>query len=152
MMRLTLFAAAFLASTPALAQVPAPNAPAKELFGRKADAAPLEARAIGFYSKGCLAGGIALPVNGKTWQVMRLSRNRNWGHPDLIAFLERFAAKVPKVAGWNGILVGDLAQPRGGPMLTGHASHQVGLDADIWLTPSRIARWTRRSARRSRRS
>src|SRR5260370_1232574 len=23
----------------------------------------------------------------------------------------------------------------GGPMLTGHASHQVGLDADIWLTP-----------------
>ena len=24
----------------------------------------------------------------------------------------------------------------GGPMLTGHASHQVGLDADIWLTPA----------------
>jgi penicillin-insensitive murein endopeptidase len=32
-------------------------------------------------------------------------------------------------------LVGDMSQPRGGPMLTGHASHQVGLDADIWLTP-----------------
>jgi penicillin-insensitive murein endopeptidase len=28
-----------------------------------------------------------------------------------------------------------MAQPRGGPMLTGHWSHQVGLDADIWLTP-----------------
>jgi penicillin-insensitive murein endopeptidase len=28
-----------------------------------------------------------------------------------------------------------MSQPRGGPMLTGHASHQVGLDADIWLTP-----------------
>ncbi len=76
-----------------------------------------------------------MPVNGKTWQVMRLSRNRNWGHPDLIAFLERFSAKLPQVAGWPGILVGDLSQPRGGPMLTGHASHQVGLDADIWLTP-----------------
>jgi penicillin-insensitive murein DD-endopeptidase len=78
---------------------------------------------------------VALPVNGKTWQVMRLSRDRNWGHPDLIHFLERLANKVPKVAGWPGLLVGDIAQPRGGPMLGGHASHQVGLDADIWLTP-----------------
>jgi penicillin-insensitive murein DD-endopeptidase len=32
-------------------------------------------------------------------------------------------------------LVGDISQARGGPMFTGHASHQVGLDADIWLTP-----------------
>ena len=37
--------------------------------------------------------------------------------------------------GLAGILVGDMSQPRGGPMFTGHASHQVGLDADIWLTP-----------------
>ena len=65
---------------------------------------------------------------------MRLSRNRNWGHPKLIAFLERLAEKA-KQAGWNGLLVGDMSQPRGGPMLTGHTSHQVGLDADIWLTP-----------------
>ena len=28
-----------------------------------------------------------------------------------------------------------MAQPRGGPMISGHASHQIGLDADIWLTP-----------------
>ena len=66
---------------------------------------------------------------------MRLSRNRNWGHPELVALLERLAAKVHKDAGWPGLLVGDMSQPRGGPMLTGHASHQVGLDADIWLTP-----------------
>jgi penicillin-insensitive murein endopeptidase len=111
-----------------------PNIAAKELFGRKAKPAPLEARSIGYYTNGCLAGGVALPVNGKTWQVMRLSRNRNWGHPNLIKFLERLAEKAPKV-GWNGLLVGDLAQPRGGPMLTGHWSHQVGLDADLWLTP-----------------
>jgi penicillin-insensitive murein endopeptidase len=114
---------------------PTTKTPAKELFGRAQVAAPLAARAIGFYAKGCLAGGIALPVDGQTWQVMRLSRNRNWGHPDLIAMLERLAVKVPKVSNWNGILVGDLAQPRGGPMLTGHASHQLGLDADVWLTP-----------------
>jgi penicillin-insensitive murein endopeptidase len=108
---------------------------AKQLFGAAAMPSPLAARAIGFYAKGCLAGALALPVNGKTWQVMRLTRNRNWAHPNLIRFLEQFSAKVPRLAGWHGILVGDLSQPRGGPMLTGHTSHQVGLDADIWLTP-----------------
>ena len=66
---------------------------------------------------------------------MRLSRNRNWAHPDMVALLKRLAANVHKDAGWPGILVGDMSQPRGGPMFTGHASHQVGLDADIWLTP-----------------
>jgi penicillin-insensitive murein endopeptidase len=136
-MRLTILLSLALVPAAALAQTAEPKAgaPAKELFGRKAAPAPLAARAIGFYARGCLAGAVALPVDGKTWQVMRLSRNRNWGHPTLIQFLERFSAKVPQVAGWPGILVGDLSQPRGGPMLTGHASHQVGLDADIWLTP-----------------
>ena len=52
-----------------------------------------QARSIGYYTHGCLAGGVALPINGKTWQVMRLSRNRNWGHPNLIKFLERFASQ-----------------------------------------------------------
>ena len=120
--------------------------PAKELFGRKTAPAPMAARSIGFYSKGCLAGAKALPINGKTWQVMRLSRNRNWGHPKLVQFLERLADKAPKI-GWRGLLVGDMSQPRGGPMLTGHASHQVGLDADIWLTPMPDRELTRRGAR-----
>jgi penicillin-insensitive murein DD-endopeptidase len=119
---------------PPLAKPDDPATPAKELFGRKTAPAPLEARTIGFYSKGCLAGAKAMPINGKTWQVMRLSRNRNWGHPELVQFLERLANQAPKT-GWRGLLVGDLSQPRGGPMRTGHASHQVGLDADIWLTP-----------------
>ncbi len=119
---------------PPLSNPSDPKVPAKELFGRKDTPANLQARSIGFYSKGCLAGGIALPVNGPTWQVMRLSRNRNWGHPELVKFLERLADRAPSV-GWNGLLVGDMAQARGGPMLTGHASHQIGLDADIWLTP-----------------
>jgi penicillin-insensitive murein endopeptidase len=119
---------------PPLANPNDPNTPAKELFGRKTTPIPLQARSIGFYTAGCLAGAVALPINGRTWQVMRLSRNRNWGHPKLISFLERLAPKA-KAAGWNGLLVGDMSQPRGGPMRTGHLSHQVGLDADIWLTP-----------------
>ena len=108
---------------------------AKEAFGAARTPAPLEARVIGAYAKGCLAGGVALPADGPAWQVMRPSRNRAWGHPVLISFLSDFARKVPDINGWPGLLVGDIAQPRGGPMLTGHASHQVGLDADIWLTP-----------------
>ena len=66
---------------------------------------------------------------------MRLSRNRNWGHPELVGLVEKLATEAKARDGWPGLLVGDLSQPRGGPMLTGHASHQVGLDADIWLTP-----------------
>lgn len=120
---------------PPLANPNDPHLGAKELFARKILPASLAVHSIGFYAKGCLAGAQALPVNGKTWQVMRLSRNRNWAHPDMIKLLERLSDKVHEVAGWPGLLVGDLSQPRGGPMLTGHASHQVGLDADIWLTP-----------------
>ena len=120
---------------PPLAHPEDPATPAKQLFGRALAGATLEARAIGFYSRGCLAGGQALPINGETWQVMWLSRNRSWGHPDLVAFLERFSRKMPEINGWPGLLMGDMAQPRGGPMITGHASHQIGLDADIWLMP-----------------
>jgi penicillin-insensitive murein endopeptidase len=119
---------------PPLAKPDDPKTPARELFGRKTTPAPMQTRTIGFYAKGCLAGGVALPINGETWQVMRLSRNRNWGHPSLLEFLERLADQAPKT-GWHGLLVGDMSQPRGGPMRAGHASHQVGLDVDIWLTP-----------------
>ena len=116
------------------------NKPAKDLFGRQKTSAPLKPRAIGFYTKGCLAGGVKLPDNGSAWQAMRLSRNRHWGHPQLVELVKRLAIEAKAQDGWNGLLVGDLAQPRGGPMLSGHRSHQVGLDADIWLTemPDRI--------------
>ncbi len=112
-----------------------PKTPAKQLFGRMREPSAETPHVVGFYAAGCLAGGTALPVNGPAWQVMRLSRNRNWGHPALIGFLEHLATKVHKAGTWNGLLVGDMSQPRGGPMISGHASHQVGLDADIWLTP-----------------
>ncbi|MGO4706010.1 penicillin-insensitive murein endopeptidase [Microvirga sp. 2MCAF38] len=112
-----------------------PKLAAKELFGRSTTPATLSPNSIGGYAHGCVAGATALPIDGATWQVMRLSRNRNWGHPRLVAFLTRLASQVPQVNGWPGLLIGDMSQPRGGPMLTGHASHQLGLDADVWLTP-----------------
>jgi penicillin-insensitive murein DD-endopeptidase len=118
-----------------LANVAIDSVPAKKLFGAQKTPANMKAMAIGTYAKGCLAGAQSLPIDGPAWQVMRLSRNRNWGHPALIAVLERLAKEAKAYDGWNGLLVGDIAQPRGGPMLTGHASHQIGLDADVWLTP-----------------
>lgn len=120
---------------PPLANPNSPSTPAKELFARRTQPADMVARSIGFYSRGCLAGGAALPIDGDAWQVMRLSRNRNWGHPELIRTVERIARQSKAQGVWPGLLVGDISQPRGGPMLTGHASHQIGLDADIWLTP-----------------
>jgi penicillin-insensitive murein endopeptidase len=130
-------------AAPGFAQSALDTTPAKQLFGAAKAPVDMKARSIGFYSKGCLAGGEMLPVNGPAWQAMRLSRNRNWGHPALVEFVERLAVKVPKVSNWPGILVGDMSQPRGGPMLTGHASHQIGLDADIWLTPMPNREFTR---------
>ena len=94
-----------------------------------------KAMAIGYYPRGCLQGGVELPTDGPNWQVMRLSRNRNWGHPELVKFLERFAPLAAKATGWKGILIGDMAQPRGGPLPFGHMSHQIGLDVDIWFMP-----------------
>src|SRR3954447_23039908 len=111
---------------PPLANPNDPTLGARELFARKLLPAAMPTRVVGFYAKGCIAGAEALPINGDTWQVMRLSRNRNFAHPDLVALLKRLSVKAHEDAGWPGILVGDMSQPRGGPMITGHASHQVG--------------------------
>jgi penicillin-insensitive murein endopeptidase len=63
--------------------------PAMALFSEKQLPSLGKAMAIGYYPRGCLQGGVELPATGPAWQVMRLSRNRNWGHPDLVKFLER---------------------------------------------------------------
>ncbi|PYE84298.1 penicillin-insensitive murein endopeptidase [Pseudoroseicyclus aestuarii] len=95
--------------------------------------------ALGFYSAGCQAGAQALPESGPTWQAMRLSRNRFWGQPDLIDYIEDLSRAAAQLPGWEGIYVGDMSQPRGGPMPGSHASHQNGIDVDIWLdAPQRL--------------
>jgi penicillin-insensitive murein endopeptidase len=109
---------------------------AKTLFGAERQGSQQTPNPFGSYAKGCLAGAVQLPETGPTWQAMRLSRNRNWGHPELVAFLKRLSAKAAEQPGWNGLYIGDISQPRGGPMVTGHASHQIGLDADIWMLPA----------------
>ncbi|HEY2775020.1 MAG TPA: penicillin-insensitive murein endopeptidase [Candidatus Binatia bacterium] len=108
---------------------------ARRAFGEVTAPTSGEAEISGQYWDGCLRGAVELPASGEHWQVMRPSRNRAWGHPAMIRFLEKFADQAAKATGWRGILIGDVSQPRGGPMLTGHASHQIGLDADIYLLP-----------------
>jgi penicillin-insensitive murein endopeptidase len=99
-----------------------------------------EAEAIGGYAAGCVAGAVALPLTGGGFQVMRPSRNRFYGHPTLVAFVERLAARAER-QGLGRLLIGDLSQPRGGPAAFGHASHQSGLDVDVWfrLLPKQAA-------------
>ena len=128
------FAAALVAcvvsSAPAMAQTKA-----TQLFGAEQTPSRQQSQPIGFYSKGCAAGNVELPESGPTWQAMRLSRNRNWGQPVMIEFIKDLSAYATQV-GWDGLYIGDIGQPRGGPMVSGHASHQIGLDVDIWMLPA----------------
>ena len=111
---------------------------ANKLLGAKTVASQQASMPIGSYAKGCGAGLVQLPETGPSWQAMRLSRNRNWGHPEMIDFLVDLSRTAQKL-GWAGLYIGDISQPRGGPMTSGHASHQIGLDADIWqLPPKRL--------------
>jgi penicillin-insensitive murein endopeptidase len=109
---------------------------AKQQFGAMRNASTQKAAPFGSYAKGCIAGAEQLPETGPTWQAMRLSRNRNWGHPETIDFIKDLSAYAANQPGWNGLYIGDISQPRGGPMLSGHRSHQLGLDADIWMLPT----------------
>lgn len=109
---------------------------AKQQFGGKRNASSQAPAPLGSYAKGCVAGAVQLPETGPTWQAMRLSRNRNWGHPETIDFIEKLSAVAAQQPGWKGLYIGDISQPRGGPMTSGHRSHQIGLDIDIWMLPA----------------
>ena len=86
---------------------------AKDAFGAQRLPAATQAAAHGFYSKGCFAGGMAIATDGPNWQAMRLSRNRRWGHPEMIALLERFSREAAQ-DGWPGLLIGDAEFLRSG--------------------------------------
>ena len=109
---------------------------AAQLFGQHAQPSRAAPMPHGSYARGCADGLVALPDTGPSWQVMRPSRNRAWGHPEMIALLKDLS-EFAQTLGWAGLYIGDISQPRGGPMASGHASHQIGLDADVWLLPPR---------------
>jgi penicillin-insensitive murein endopeptidase len=91
------------------------------------------AEVIGSYANGCLAGAVPLPAQAPGYETIRRERNRFWVHPALKQWIDGFGRAMAKLG--HVALVGDAAQPRGGPMPGGHGSHQVGLDIDIWFRP-----------------
>ena len=103
---------------------------AKKIFGNFTSPTNLSSESVGRYNRGCLNGGIELPIQGETWQHINSKRGRNWGHPKLIDFTKELSVKVTEF-GWKGLYIGDLGNPRGGPTPYGHAAHQVGLEVDI---------------------
>jgi penicillin-insensitive murein DD-endopeptidase len=115
---------------------------ANRLFGAASGPSQQDPMPIGSYARGCAAGLVELPENGPTWQAMRLSRERNFGHPVMIDYLQDLSVAATQV-GWAGLYIGDISQARGGPMTSGHASHQIGLDADVWMLPPQNLNLTR---------
>jgi penicillin-insensitive murein DD-endopeptidase len=112
---------------------------ANKLFGAKDAPSGQDPMPVGSYAKGCGAGFQELPETGPTWQAMRLSRGRNFGHPEMIDYLIGLSQQAKDLGWGKGLYIGDISQPRGGPMTSGHASHQIGLDVDIWwLAPKRL--------------
>jgi penicillin-insensitive murein endopeptidase len=90
------------------------------------------AQAVGGFANGCVIGAHPLPLNSPDYQVMRTDQRRYFGHPDLLAFIQRLSSQANQKA-LGTVLIGDMAMPAGGRFSSGHASHQSGLDVDIWL-------------------
>jgi len=139
-------------STPALGTPAAPRAdrPAARPSRPRPRPKPKPIRwrhsiAVGSQSAGRLVRGVRLPAQRPsffTWDpVLRRSPNRpwrRWGTDRLVRMLiavargyRRAHPRAPRVA------IGDLSRPRGGDFGArfgpiGHASHQNGLDADVY--------------------
>ena len=77
-----------------------------------------------------------MAAHDSAWDLLRPGRHRNFGHPELLDFIQALAGRVVEEK-LGRLRVGDLGQPRGGPAPSGHASHQSGLDVDLAyaLTP-----------------
>jgi len=112
-------AAILLIATPAAAQSPTTPYPGP-------------ARIIGSDSAGCIAGAVRLPDTAPGMQTIRVSRSTFWGHPTVIAALQDLAKRA-QAAGLPDLYMNDISLPRGGPLVGIHASHQLGVDADVWL-------------------
>ncbi len=92
----------------------------------------LQPRIVGGPGPGCIQGAIELPPEGPGYRTIRMSRSHFWGHPDTIAALQLLARQAQS-AGIGDLYMNDISKPRGGPFPGVHASHMLGLDADVWL-------------------
>lgn len=86
----------------------------------------------GFYSSGCLLGALEISESGKGFQLLKPERRRNFTHPETKKLFTHVMAKHFEKHG-NYYLTGDFSLSQGGPTLSGHSSHQNGLDIDIFF-------------------
>ena len=107
---------------------------AETAWSRVSTVAEGRTEAIGGPSNGCLRGAVSLPPSGEGFVSIRRHRNRHYGHSKTVALVRELGAAVSDHSGGRLVMIGDLAQPRGGRMSSSHVSHQNGLDVDIWLT------------------
>ena len=131
MKKILLMLAATLLSASALAATP---------WQRITQPIPGAPQAIGAFANGCIVGAEALPLNNPAYQVMRPDQRRYFGHPDLVSFIQRLTSQVHSLK-LGQVLIGDMGMAAGGRFSSGHASHQSGLDVDIWLQLPK-KRWT----------
>jgi len=88
---------------------------------------------IGSYTNGCLSGAEQMPLRGEGFQLVRTGRNRHYANPATIEFLKDFSRSVAR-RDLGRLQIGDMSMARGGPFSSGHRSHQMGLDVDIWYS------------------
>lgn len=113
------------------------SAPPENPWAKVTNPVPGVAHAIGKPSAGCVTGAQSLYADGPGYRVMRITRRRFYGHPELVQFLEAMGTAV-EAHHFAPLLIGDVGLPRGGPLPTGHVSHQIGLDADVWYLPAPV--------------
>lgn len=94
---------------------------------------PQSPASIGSYTNGCLSGAEQLPLRSEGFQLVRTGRDRHYGNPALIRFLTDFSTEVAQQK-LGRLHIGDMSMARGGPFSSGHRSHQIGLDVDIWYS------------------
>ncbi len=87
-------------------------------------------QSIGTYNNGCILNPVELK-QGANFEKPRLSRRNNFANPEMIKFIEDLSGDVNKKYG-KKLLVADISKNKGGRIPSLHASHQIGLDADIW--------------------
>lgn len=90
-----------------------------------------ETRAIGSYANGSLVGAMSLPNEETGFLKLFLPRNRGFGTKILQDTLLTLSRKnLDRFPDTERLQIGDLGAEFGGA-ITGHASHQNGLDADV---------------------
>lgn len=88
-------------------------------------------QAVGFYSKGSLINPSQLPNDGVGFLKLFQPRDRAYATQDLVTLIENAASAIALAfPGGERMQMGDFSQREGG-QISGHASHQNGLDVDV---------------------